>query len=400
MSGSDQKANYSIDNLRRKGIDNIHVGQSAEQIAQIHQKSPIDWFVYTSSLAQDHPELAFCKKNRIRASRRDELLNEILSQNNLKLVAVAGTHGKTTTTAMLIWLFGKLEIPVSFSVGAKVGNEDMGHFDPKGQYFIYEADEYDHNFLAFHPFISLISGIDWDHPDTYPTRKEYYKAFRDFINQSQHTVLWRDDSLKLGVSATKDQLILEKNDRLITKFKLAGIVNRQNAWLAAKAIYEIVDVPLDQLVEILNKFPGLSRRFEEIAPNIYTDYAHTPPKIRGALQLAQEVAGDNVVVVYEGIHNLRQHFIKEDLKNVFDDVKQLYIIPTYLAREDPNLPILSTEDLKGLLSSKSQTHTQTALLNQVLKNKIKAHAQNSDLVLCFSAGGAGGIDEWLRKEFS
>ncbi|MBX4199661.1 UDP-N-acetylmuramate--L-alanine ligase, partial [Candidatus Saccharibacteria bacterium] len=106
VSGSDARESKYIDYLRQKGIGDIHIGQTREQIEKVHQNKPIDWFVYSSALnaEADHPELAFCKDAGIRISKRDELLNEILSQRHLKLIAVAGTHGKTTTTAMLIWL--------------------------------------------------------------------------------------------------------------------------------------------------------------------------------------------------------------------------------------------------------------------------------------------------------
>ncbi|MBI2589103.1 hypothetical protein HYW35_02790 [Candidatus Saccharibacteria bacterium] len=381
----------------------IHVGQSAEKLAEVHARRPIDWFVYSSALPKtdpNHPELAYVIENGIRASKRDEFLNEILSEKNLKLIAIAGTHGKTTTTAMAIWLFKQLGVPVTYSVGTKISFGKMGQYEPGSQYFIYEADEYDRNFLAFHPYMSLITGLDWDHPDIYPTREEYYKAFKDFISQSAWTVLWQEDADKLALAPAKNRMVLNDKDQDIDKFKLAGLVNRQNAWLTAKAMFEVVDKPLEQLIEILNKFPGLYRRFEELAPNIYSDYAHTPGKIRGALQLAQEVAGDNVVVIYEGLHNLRQHFIKDQLKNLFDDVKQLYIVPTYLAREDPKLPTLSPDDIKDLLSKKAQTKASAAALDEDLKQKIIQHTAQGDTVLCLSAGGAGGLDEWLRRQFA
>ncbi len=402
VSGSDTHNSSYLKYLTSQGISNIHVGQAKDQIAAVHAGNPIDWYVYSSALPKtdpNHPELAFCKENNIKATKRAELLNEILSQKNLKMIAVAGTHGKTTTTAMIIWLFKQLGIPISYSVGAKISFGEYGEYTPSSEYFVYEADEYDHNFLSFHPFMSLISGVDWDHPDIYPTREQYYQAFKKFISQSKWTVLWQEDVAKLQLTPEKNQLELDEDDSDINNFTLAGKVNRQDAWLVAKAIFEIVDKPLAELVEILNKFPGLSRRHEEVAPSIYTDYAHTPGKIRGALQLAQESAGDNVVVVYEGLHNLRQHFIKDELKNIFDGVKQLYIVPSYLAREDPNLPTLSPQDLKELLSEKAQKHTHTANLDEKLKENIKRHAKSGDLVLCLSSGGTGSLDEWLRKEF-
>ena len=179
------------------------------------------------------------------------------------MIAIAGTHGKTTTTAMAIWLFKQLGVPISYSVGAKISFGEFGEYKPGSEYFVYEADEYDRNFLAFRPFMSLISGIDWDHPDIYPSREEYYRAFRDFIKQSQWTVAWHGDTKELKLSPGKNIQLLHDNEESIEKIKLPGRVNRLDAWLVAKSIYEIVDKPLDDLIEILNMFPGLSRRFEE-----------------------------------------------------------------------------------------------------------------------------------------
>ena len=402
VSGSDAQDSSYIKYLTSQGITDIHVGQSQEQIAAFHTSNPIDWFVYSSALPKtdpNHPELVFAKQNAIRTSKRDELLNQIITDKKLKIIAVAGTHGKTTATAMVIWLFKQLGVPVSHSVGAKLSFGEMGQYQAGSQYFVYEADEYDYNFLAFRPYMSLISGIDWDHPDIYPTRESYYDAFRQFIAQSEHAALWQSDVERLGHQPTDHQMVLHENDPKIDQIKLTGRVNRQNAWLVANGLRPILNKPVEELATKMSSFPGLSRRWEEIAPGIYSDYAHTPGKIRGALQLAREVAGDNVVVVYEGLHNTRQHFIKDELKNIFDDVKQLYIVPSYLAREDPNLPTLSPTDLKAMLSEKAQEHTSSAQLNQELEQKIKQHTSSGDTVLCLSAGGAGSLDEWLRQQF-
>ena len=402
VSGSDAQDSSYIKYLTSQGITDIHVGQSQEQIAAFHTSNPIDWFVYSSALPKtdpNHPELVFAKQNGIRSSKRDELLNQIITDKQLKVIAVAGTHGKTTTTAMVIWLFKQLGVPVSYSVGAKLSFGEMGQYQEGSQYFVYEADEYDRNFLAFHPYMGLISGIDWDHPDIYPTREEYYKAFRQFIAQSEHAAFWQSDVKRLGQQPTDHQMVLQENNPKIDQIKLTGQVNRQNAWLVANGLWPILNKPVEELAAKMNGFPGLSRRFEQIIPGIYSDYAHTLGKIRGALQLAHEVAGDNIVVVYEGLHNLRQHFIKDELKHIFDDIKQLYVVPSYLAREDPNLPTLSPEDLKAALSEKAQAHTSPAQLNQELKQKIKQHASSGDTVLCLTAGGTGSLDEWLRQQF-
>jgi UDP-N-acetylmuramate--alanine ligase len=403
VSGSDKQDSQYIQYLKKHGITDVSIGQTRENIAKVHEAKPIDWLVYTSALPIENPnapELKYCDEQHIKSSKRDEFINLILQEKNLKLIAIAGTHGKTTTTAMTIWLFKQLELPVSYSVGAKISFGDMGHYEPGSEYFIYEADEFDRNFLSFHPHLALIAGIDWDHADIYPTRESYNEAFREFLGQSEQAILWQDDAERLEHTPKANEIIISKSDPKISEsLTLPGLVNRQDAMLVAAGVAKLTGKPIDELLTHLNKFPGVSRRFEQIVPNLYTDYAHTPPKIRGALQLAHEVAGDNVVVVYEGLHNTRQHFIKDELKHLFDDVKQLYIVPSYLAREDKNLALLSPADLRNLLDAKAQSHTEAAELNADLKANIKKHLQAGDLVLCITAGGGHSLDEWLRKEF-
>lgn len=405
VSGSDAQDSAYVDYLRSKGVDNISIGQSREQIASLHASRPIDWFVYSSALPKTdpgHPELRFAEENHIKTTKRSDFINEILSQKDLQLIAVAGTHGKTTATAMAIWLFKKLGIPVSYSVGAKLSFGDMGHYQPGSRYFIYEADEFDRNFLDFHPKVSMITGLDWDHPDIYPTRESYLQAFNEFVGQSGRTILWLEDAEKLGLDAETGIVPLDQDDVSIDReLILPGHVNRLDAWLVMRAFYELMDEePGGDLTAIMNKFPGLSRRFEKIANNIYSDYAHTPPKIRGALQLAREVAGDNVVVVYEGLHNTRQHFIKDQLADLFDEVKHLYIVPSYLAREDKNLELLTPDKLLDLLSNLAGGHSEPATLDDDLATRLARHAEQGDLVLCLSAGGGGSLDEWLRRKFA
>lgn len=403
VSGSDKQSSLYIEYLRKHGVNDIHIGQEYDQIAEVHARKPIDWFVYTSALPMenpDAPELRFCRDNNIKATKRDEFLNLLLEQKGLKMVAIAGTHGKTTTTAMAIWLFKQLGEPISYSVGAKMSFGEMGEYNPESEYFVYEADEFDRNFLSFKPYISLITGIDWDHPDIYPTREEYNEAFREFLSQSEQSILWKEDAGILEVSASDNLHIIDTSDSRLSSLTLPGIVNRLDAFLVAEAVQKLTGKPFDELAEHLNKFPGVARRFEKIAPNLYTDYAHTPPKIRGALQLAHEVAGDNVVVVYEGLHNTRQHFIKDELRDLFADLKELYIVPSYLAREDKNLKLLTPSDLKELMTDEIQGYTHPSELNDDLATAIRGHLEQGDLVLCISAGGGHSLDEWLRQTFA
>ena len=202
VSGSDKQSTQNIDYLKEHGITDIHIGQGREVVAAAHQANPIDWLVYSSALPlenPDAPELAFCREQGIKTSKRDELINYLIDEKQLRLVAIAGTHGKTTTTAMVIWLFKQLRLPISYILSAKVSFGDMGSYATDSHYFIYEADEFDRNFLAFRPHLSLISGVSWDHHEIYPTRENYQAAFREFISQSQETLLWQEDVTYLGL---------------------------------------------------------------------------------------------------------------------------------------------------------------------------------------------------------
>ncbi|MDZ7786370.1 MAG: Mur ligase domain-containing protein [Candidatus Saccharibacteria bacterium] len=393
VSGSDKQESEYYRYLRSKNIGDLHIGQEYDQIQAMHEKNPIEWFVHTSALSIENPnapELKFCRDHDIKVSKRDELINHLLAERNLKLIAISGTHGKTTTTAMMVWLLKQLGIPVSYSVGAKISFGEMGEFDPKSEYFVYEADEYDRNFLRFKPYVSIIPGIAYDHPDIYPTEEEYDQAFRDFIFQSEHVLAHQKDLEKLELSADPYQDVTKQ-------LTMPGEVNRENAQLVITAVHKLTGTPLTELVKIVNGFPGLSRRFEKITEGVYSDYAHTPEKIRGALQMAREVAGDDVVVVYEGLHNTRQHFIKKQLKDLFDGTKKLYIVPSCLAREDESLELLTPQKLSETIEKPDKRIPSE--LNDTLKENIKSEVDTGNLVLCLTAGGGGSLDEWLRVNF-
>jgi UDP-N-acetylmuramate--alanine ligase len=403
VSGSDKQESQYIDYLRGHGITNIHIGQDREQIAARHDAVPIDWYVYSSAVAIENPnapELAFCHEQNIKTSKRDELLNQIIGDKCLKLIAVAGTHGKTTTTAMTIWLFKELGIPLSYSVGAKISFGDMGQYVEGSEYFVYEADEFDRNFLAFEPHLSLITGVSWDHHEIFPTREDYQQAFREFIDQSGHTLVWQEDCDYLGLEPNEHLTCLVSSNPDISHIALKGLYNRLDAWLAMSAVGKATGTPLPELIEKINHFPGLQRRMEQIAPNLYSDYAHTPEKIRGAMSVALEMANDakqNLVVVYEPLTNRRQHFMLNDYRDCFAGAEHVYWTPSYLAREDPEQRVLTPEELVTHLDDPSIA--SPAELNDELKAAIQKHLDAGDMVVGMAGGGGHSLDEWLRSEF-
>ncbi len=370
VSGSDAETSPMFEQLQSKGAQ-THLGQEVAIINQLHATQPIDWLVYTAALPQDHPELEFARANNIKTSKRDELLAHILQEKNLKLIAISGTHGKTTTTAMVVWLFQQLNLPVSYSIGSSISFGPSGAFNPSSEYFIYECDEFDRNFLHFHPFMSLIASQSYDHSDTYPTQADYDAAFEQFKSQSQQTITWRDVSSQ-GIT-------------------LAGEHNRSNASLAVAGVEKITNQPIEKLQQIVNSFPGTGRRFEKLIDNLYSDYAHHPEEIEATLQLAHELS-ENVVVVYQPHQNIRQHQLHYD--ECFAGAKKIYWLPTYLSREDPNLEILTPEELTKALPSEKIVLSE---LNADLKAAIEKELADGALVVLM---GAGSIDAWARENFT
>lgn len=405
VSGSDKQASQYIDYLRNHGITDIHVGQDEAGIAAVHERQPIDWFVYTSALPLEDPnapELVYCREQNIKTSKRDELLNQILTDQKLKLVAIAGTHGKTTTTALATWLCTRLDEPVSYLLPAKTSFAEMGKFEPGSQYFIYEADEFDRNFLAYEPEFSLITGVSWDHHEIFPTREDYQSAFREFISQSKHTFIWQEDAdyLGYGTDSLPGLEMLDSSDLQIAKIKLDGKYNRLDAWLAVQVVHRLSNQPVDKLIGIVDDFPGLGRRMEKLAPNLYSDYAHTPEKIRGAMSVALEMAaenGQNVVVVYEPLTNRRQHYMLDDYKDCFAGAAKVYWIPSYLAREAAGQRIIPPDELISHLDDPSIA--QPMERDAKLKAAVKQHLEAGDMVVGMAGGGGGSLDDWLRQEF-
>jgi UDP-N-acetylmuramate--alanine ligase len=401
VSGSDKQSSGSINYLRQQGIDNIHIGQRRDQIAAVHKQRPIDWFVYTSALTMENPhppELEFCKQQSIKTSKRDEFINLILDKKQLKLIAIAGTHGKTTTTAMVVWLFTQLKSKVSYSVGAKMNFGTMGSYTPGSKYFVYEADEFDRNFLAFKPYMSIITGVSWDHHEIFPTREDYQLAFQEFISQSDQTILWQEDYDYLGLKEPTNLFVQSSDTTLVENINLKGRYNRLDAWLAIQAVHHLLKAPLGRLVVNMNHFPGVQRRMEMIIDNLYTDYAHTPEKITAAMNVALEMAkGKKVIAIYEPFGNRRQHYVKDNYRDCFNGAAKVYWLPSYLAREDPKQPILTPEEL--IAGLKNPGLAEPAALNKSLADIIRDHLKVGDMVVAMTAGGGKSLDEWLREEF-
>lgn len=393
VSGSDLHESEMTKFLTERGAQ-VYIGQDGSEIAQQQEKAAIDWFVYSSALPAEHAELTFASEHGIKSSKRDEFLNFILKDKKLRLIAVSGTHGKTTTTGMLVWLFKQLSLPVSYSIGTSISFGPPAQYENGSEYFIYECDEFDKNFLHFQPSFSLIPSLDYDHTDTYPTQEDYNYAFSEFITQSGSSFIWQAAADQLGLEDQDSIKILSPADPGRSLITLPGEHTRQNAWLAVQALHKILGFEANKLVELVNAFPGTNRRFEKLAENLYTDYAHHPVEISATLQMAKEV-NQNVVVVYQPHQNIRQHELLETraYEHCFEGAKKVYWLPTYLSREYKDLPVLSPEELISAINGK--TDIEVSQQDEQLRAEIQSHREAGDLVIAMSAGD---LDRWLREQ--
>lgn len=392
VCGSDKELSLMSKQLADIGVQ-VSLDQSGEFLKSQHIEQPFDWFVYTAALPNDHPELVLAKNLGICTAKRDELLAHIIEDKNLKMIAVAGTHGKTTTTGMLVWAMKQLNMPISYSIGTTIAFGPSGRFDPRSEYFVYECDEFDHNFLNFYPWMSIITALDYDHPDTYPTIESYREAFIKFFEQSNTSLVWQKDLRYLShpdIPAT-----YEAYDELmnLSHITLPGVHTRQNAFLVEKLLEKISQHDKKDILEAINSFPGTARRFERLAPNIYTDYGHHPVEIGATLQLASELS-DDVTLVYQPHQNMRQHdIIDQYTDEIFKKATNIYWLPTFLTRENPDQTVLTPQDLSSKLSYKDRLHF--AEMNDELWQKITQASSSGSLVLCM---GAGTIDSWVREK--
>ncbi len=400
--GSDQNSSLMIEELSKKNIE-IEIGeQNGDFLKNKFIENGIDWFVYTAALPKDHPELLMAKNLGIKISKRDELLNEIITLKNLKLIAISGTHGKTTTTGMAIWIFKQLGIPASWSIGTTISFGESGFFDPQSEYFIYEADEFDRNFLHFTPAVSLITSIDHDHTDIYETEADYFEAFSQFGEQSDFIISWKDQHPEIFKNL-QNKVILKQPDKEIT---LPGIHNRKNASLVIEALDYLVETQdlkvskdfYKKSIEAINNFPGTNRRFERITENIYSDYGHHPKEIQATLQMAKEIAEkkgfSGISLIYQPHQNVRQIEVQDEYTpKVFENANEIIWLPTYLSRENPDFEILSPEFLSRKISEKTTILDFSDSPKELIEKILSLKAKNR-LILAMSAGS---LDGWIRK---
>ncbi|MCL2094624.1 Mur ligase domain-containing protein [Candidatus Saccharibacteria bacterium] len=336
-----------------------------------------DWVVYSSAIPATDIELMKAKAAGKRMSKRHELINELMEKLGLKMLAVAGSHGKTTTVSMLAWACHKTGQKVSYLVGSDLPWEEgkSGHYEAGSEWLIYEADEYDRNFLNFRPAVAGITTVSYDHPDIYETEADYVEAFRQFREQSE---------------------VVVENVPVDEGLTLAGELRRYDASLAMAMLrLAYPEVTRDAWVAALNSFPSPARRFEEIASCVVTDYAHHPEEVAATMKMAKEVAAvrglQGVVALYEPHQNARQVQMIDDYAEAFSGAAQVLWLPTYLTREKAGQRVIPAEEFVERIKG---VPAEAVEMDDKLARRLWKMRQDGYLILLMSAGPADG---WYRK---
>lgn len=371
VSGSDNKKSEMTEKLASQGA-NIVYGQKAENIAN---SSPIDVVVYTAAVHPDNPEFMAAKEAGIPMLTRAELLGQIMTHYDLP-VAVAGTHGKTTTTSMLSKILLEADTDPTLSIGGVFkdigGNIRVG----KSEYFVTEACEYTNSFLSFFPKISIITNIDADHLDFFKDLDDIRHSFRKFaellpedgtlvINGDIDNVSYITDGLKCSIVTygSTDAFDYYPTDityddhgnasfkahlkgGLVLDIKLAvpGVHNVYNA-LAAIAVSSILGVDPAHVTTALSLFGGTSRRFEYKGEvhgiTIIDDYAHHPTEIKATLTAAQNYPHEKIWCVFQPHTYTRTKALLNEFADALSLADHVVLADIYAARETDNLGISS-----------------------------------------------------------
>lgn len=379
VSGSDRSASHVTEELEKLGVK-INYQQVAENIVP-----DLELVIYTIAVTDTHPELARARELSLKLQSYPEALGELTKSHFT--VAVSGTHGKTTTTAMIAKICVDAGLDPTVVVGSFLLDQQSNFVAGKSKLLIVEACEYRRSFLNLQPQIIVITNIDNDHLDYYKDLAEIKSAFNEF-------------AAKLPADG---KLITEKEYRKITtdfKLKIPGAHNVRNAQ-AALAVAEALGVAYLSAVRSLESFTGTWRRFEYKGslPNgakVYDDYAHHPSEIRATLAGAREVAQGKLWAVFQPHLHSRTKLLWADFVNSFADADQVILAPIYAARsaaagareqEDEKV---SSEQLARAVGERTGKPARYLATFADIAKVVKTEAGPNDLVLIM---GAGDISE-------
>lgn len=403
VTGQDMQEGEIVKELKKLGID-IKIGQSYENIPE-----DADLIVYTIAIDNYDPELAKKIKHQEEMPVRSypEMLNII--SNEKYTIAVCGTHGKTTTTAMISQILRDSKKDPTVIVGSLLVGERSNFISGKSKYLVVEACEYRRSFLNINPKILVITNIDSDHLDYYKDIEDIKSAFKEFIAkvpEDGFIICNPNDNHIADVIKDAGARIINYHDYFNKdlKLKIPGVHNKKDA-AAAVAVGEIIGIEKTEGEKAVSQFPGTWRRFEfkgelSSGTKIYDDYAHHPTEISSTLEgfreLYPKADGWNVTVIFQPHLFSRTKLLLNDFAKSFGDADKILILPIYYAREEDDGTIsshvLSDEINKYQNNLNSQAFDSFKALEDELKDKLFT---KKDIIVTMGAGEAFKVGDWL-----
>ncbi len=419
VSGSDVRLTPITERLQNLGAQ-VHEGHRANNVQDAHV------VVISSAVSRDNPEVAEAHRRKIPVIPRAEMLAELM---RLKYgIAVAGSHGKTTTTSMIASVLGAAGLDPTFVVGGRVNQAGSNARLGRGDYMVVEADESDRSFLLLAPVVAVVTTIDREHLDQYGSLGEIQDAFTQFVNRIPFygaAVLCLDEPnvqaiipritrpvITYGRSSQSDLLITEielcgmaSNFRLVYRgedlgrFHLPGppgVHNIRNA-AAAAAVGLYLNAPCDLIRAGLGEFTGVARRFEVKGVvdgvTLIDDYGHHPAEIRATLEAARGCSFNRLLVLFQPHRYTRTKYLWEEFCTSFNQADLLLLTDIYPAGETA-IPGISSESLaEAVRAAGHKNVVYRSTLQQSIEYLLR-EALPGDAVL---AVGAGSVNRALPE---
>jgi UDP-N-acetylmuramate--alanine ligase len=432
VQGSDVAEGYAVEGLRSRGIK-VMIGHDARNV------DGAAVVVVSTAIKRDNPEVAYAYEHRIPVVRRAEMLAELMRLKST--VAVAGTHGKTTTTSMIAALLDAGGIDATVINGGIINSYGSNARLGASDWMVVEADESDGSFLRLDGTVAVVTNIDPEHLDHYGSFEDVKKAFLEFVHnvpfygaavmcldhpEVQNILpLIRDRRVvTYGFSAQADvratfvapegggncfhAAIRGRDGEVRTvediRLPMPGKHNVQNA-LAAMAVAVELGVADEAIRTGFAKFGGVKRRFTKVGEangvTIIDDYGHHPVEIRAVLAAAREAAKGRVIAVCQPHRYSRLSNLLTEFETAFNDADIVYVAPVYAAGEAPIEGVDAGALVAGL---KERGHRAAAEIADAasLARELASVAQPGDLVVCLGAGDitkwAAGLADAMRKE--
>jgi len=407
VSGSDLVANRLTDSLESAGAL-ILTGHRRSNLP-----SAVDWAVRTPAVSETNPEITGLRERGVPVYSRGNVLAELCRRRNT--FAIAGAHGKTTTSAMLAWIFHHAYLQSGYVIGGETALPgsvaDLGGEGP----FVVEADESDGTLVSYQVQTAILTHLEWDHPERFPTEEALWGCYRQFIRQSNRIWVRGDDARarlltaghprvkRVGMGTDCDVDLLEQKDhpngqeyrfRYLGEEKsgslsLPGLHNTWNALMALGAACETGLTP-EKAVRSLSTFPSVARRFQLRSWQgiwVVQDYAHHPTEIRAALVSLAARKARRLRVVFQPHRYSRTLRLLDEFASAFKGLSSLDLLPVYAASESPSLGVGSEVLAQACLARGLQTTLWERPLDLV--QDLNVWAEEGDLIALLGAGDIG-----------